>query len=37
MVETQGSMPERIMPKGSLCLNRKSQIGPMPNLTTGLR
>lgn len=35
MVDIHGTGPERIMPKGSRCFNRKTQTGPMPNITSG--
>ncbi len=37
IVDTQGVAPERIMPNGNRCLNRNSQIGPIPNITSGCR
>lgn len=37
MVEIHGRAPEFIIPNGRRCLNRKSQAGPIPNMTSGCR
>ena len=37
MVEIHGDEPLRIIPIGRRCLMRKTQAGPMPNITSGFR